>query len=60
MKKYLLISLLSSPTVCASALDNTLKLEDVFTLEYASALQVNAKGNEVYFVRNYMDIQSDK
>lgn len=60
MKKCILFALLSSPVVCASALDNTLKLEDVFSLEYASALQVSAKGDAVYFVRNYMDIQSDK
>ncbi len=39
---------------------NYLQLEDVFTLEYASSLQVSNNGNEVYFVRNYMDIQTDK
>nr|WP_282166240.1 S9 family peptidase [Shewanella japonica] len=40
--------------------DNTLQLEDIFTLEYASNLEINNDGDEVYFVRNYMDIQSDK
>ncbi|MBV1911809.1 MAG: S9 family peptidase [Kangiellaceae bacterium] len=37
-----------------------LKLEDIFTLEYASSLEVTSNGDEVYFVRNYMDIQTDK
>jgi hypothetical protein len=41
-------------------LKNTLALEDVFSLEYASNLEVSANGDEVYFVRNYMDIQTDK
>ncbi|WOT06528.1 S9 family peptidase [Shewanella youngdeokensis] len=38
----------------------TLQLEDIFSLEYASNLEINNKGDEVYFVRNYMDILTDK
>lgn len=60
MKKNLWIALFIAPLAFASQPDNTLKLEDVFTLEYASSLEVTANGNEVYFVRNYMDIQTDK
>ncbi|MDO6613438.1 S9 family peptidase [Shewanella sp. 1_MG-2023] len=43
-----------------SQVHNTLQLEDVFSLEYASGLAITAEGDEVYFVRNYMDIQTDK
>ena len=44
----------------AETAQNTLKLEDVFTLEYASGLDITHDGNTVYFVRNFMDIQNDK
>ena len=60
MKKHLCIALLVAPIACAEELKNTLALEDVFSLEYASNLEVSAKGDEIYFVRNYMDIQTDK
>lgn len=60
MKKHLWIALLVAPIACAEELKNTLALEDVFSLEYASNLEVSAKGDEIYFVRNYMDIQTDK
>jgi len=60
MKKSIWVALLAAPLVFAAEPNNTLKLEDVFTLEYASNLEVTADGDEVYFVRNYMDIQSDK
>lgn len=46
-------SLLSQPP-------KILQLEDVFNLEYASDLEINNKGDEVFFVRNYMDILTDK
>ncbi len=60
MKKLLsTICLLVSLPLLAKSTD-TLQLEDVFTLEYASNLQVTGNGTEVYFVRNYMDIHSDK
>jgi dipeptidyl aminopeptidase/acylaminoacyl peptidase len=60
MKKYMWIALFAAPIACAEGFSNTLELEDVFTLEYASSLDVTSKGEEVYFVRNYMDIQTDK
>nr|WP_256717670.1 S9 family peptidase [Shewanella sp. UCD-KL12] len=46
----------------SSSVDDSkrLQLEDIFSLEYASNLEINAKGDEVYFVRNYMDIHTDK
>ncbi|WP_137221196.1 S9 family peptidase [Shewanella sp. MEBiC00475] len=41
--------------------DNSLlKLEDVFSLEYSSGINISNDGKEVFFVRNYMDINSDK
>lgn len=40
--------------------NNQLKLEDVFTLEYATSIDISPDGEDVYFVRNYMDIYSDK
>ena len=60
MKKSILIALIAAPLVFATEAKNTLKLEDIFSMEYASSLEVTGNGNEVYFVRNYMDIQSDK
>lgn len=54
------ISSLASSCIIASEGGNPLKLEDVFTLEYASGIEVTKDGEEVYFVRNYMDIQTDK
>jgi len=61
MKKLLTLSLLLSATsVYANASDNTLKLEDVFQLEYASQPAVHPDGGYTVFVRNYMDIMSDR
>ncbi len=39
---------------------NILKSQDVFTLEYASNVDITPDGKSVYFVRNYMDIYTDK
>jgi len=60
MKKFMCITLLFGATSYAAEANNTLKLEDVFSLEYASGLEVTAKGDDVYFVRNFMDIHTDK
>jgi dipeptidyl aminopeptidase/acylaminoacyl peptidase len=61
MKKLLTLSLLLSATsVYANANDNTLKLDDVFQLEYASQPAVHPDGSYTVFVRNYMDIMSDR
>ncbi|GLS24870.1 S9 family peptidase [Marinibactrum halimedae] len=40
--------------------DNTLHLNDVFSLEYASGVEIDNSGKTTYFVRHYMDIHSDK
>lgn len=64
MKKGLCFALLLTPFtstfICAQEADELLQLQDVFSLEYASGVTINAKGDDVYFVRNYMDIYQDK
>ncbi|WP_166425982.1 S9 family peptidase [Paraglaciecola sp. 20A4] len=66
IKKAIVLTLLTTPIALsmpyafADSADKTLKLEDIFTLEYASGLDITNDGKAVYFVRNYMDIQSDK
>lgn len=60
MKKLTWIALFCAPIISAQEIKNTLVLEDVFSLEYSSNLEITAKGEEVYFVRNYMDIQKDR
>lgn len=55
-----LVSAKETMTALPSTELQTLQLEDIFNLEYASDLEINNKGDEVYFVRNYMDIQTDK
>ncbi|CUA86619.1 S9 family peptidase [Pseudidiomarina woesei] len=63
MKKFLTLGLLLSATSVyanANANDNTLKLDDVFQLEYASQPAVHPDGSYTVFVRNYMDIMSDR
>ncbi|WP_268408673.1 S9 family peptidase [Alteromonas sp. a30] len=39
---------------------DTLQSQDIFTLEYASDVDISDDGKQVYFVRNYMDIYTDK
>ena len=53
-------SLVASSVFAAPAPLNTLQLEDIFSLEYASGLEISSDSDDVYFVRNYMDIQTDK
>jgi len=63
MKKSILVALMIAPLVSTMSFakdKSILQLEDVFTLEYASGLDISADGEDVYFVRNYMDIHSDK
>ncbi|NMM39611.1 S9 family peptidase [Pseudoalteromonas arctica] len=43
----------------AAQANNTLKLENVFDLEYANQIAMTNDGKTVYFVRNRMDIKSD-
>ncbi|QBF84333.1 S9 family peptidase [Shewanella maritima] len=40
--------------------ENALQLEDIFTLEYASNINITKDAKQVYFVRNYMDINTDR
>jgi dipeptidyl aminopeptidase/acylaminoacyl peptidase len=63
MKENIWVAVIIAPlfsTMTFAKVEPVLQLEDVFTLEYASGLAINAGGDEVYFVRNYMDIHSDK
>lgn len=60
MKKLLTLSLALAATSAFANTDNTLQLEDVFQLEYASQPTIHPDGNYTVFVRNYMDIMSDR
>ncbi|GAA5217939.1 S9 family peptidase [Corallincola platygyrae] len=51
--------LLFSPATIADD-KKPMQLEDVFSIEYASDPQITSDLKNVVFVRNYMDIQSDK
>ena len=44
----------------ASPSEQTLQLENVFDLEYANQIEMTNDGKTVYFVRNRMDIKSDR
>jgi dipeptidyl aminopeptidase/acylaminoacyl peptidase len=44
----------------ASQPESILQLENVFDLEYANQLEMTNNGKTVYFVRNRMDIKSDR
>ncbi|GAA0857607.1 S9 family peptidase [Aliiglaciecola litoralis] len=46
--------------ISISVHSNTLKSLDIFDIEYASDLVISSDGDTVYFVRHYMDIQSDR
>ena len=39
---------------------NTFDLENVFDLEYANQIEMTKNGDTIYFVRNRMDIKSDR
>ncbi|MDN3379512.1 MULTISPECIES: S9 family peptidase [unclassified Pseudoalteromonas] len=62
MKLLSPLALLATVSFCgvAAQADNALKLEDVFDLEYANQIEMTADGDVVYFVRNRMDIKSDR
>ena len=47
-------------TSFASPSESTLQLENVFDLEYANQIEMTNDGKTVYFVRNRMDIKSDR
>ncbi|MDN7136869.1 S9 family peptidase [Pseudidiomarina sp. 1ASP75-14] len=63
MKKVLALTLatLAFPAI-ANAAENSshFTAEDVFQLEYASSPTIHPKGDYTVFVRNYMDIMSDR
>jgi len=61
MKLLSPLALLATMSFCgvAAQADNTLKLENVFDLEYANQIEMTNDGKTVYFVRNRMDIKSD-
>lgn len=45
---------------CAYAKDNVLISNDIFDIEYAADLTISDDGKTVYFVRHFMDIQTDR
>ncbi|GAB2682548.1 S9 family peptidase [Aliiglaciecola aliphaticivorans] len=64
MKKVIvsvmLIGGLISPTISAKTEMDVLKSENIFDIEYAADLKISADGETIYFVRHFMDIQSDR
>lgn len=62
MKQLLALSFILSASHLANANDNThtLQLQDVFDLEYANQIDITDDGKTVYFVRNRMDIKTDR
>ena len=62
MKLLSPLALLATVSFCgvAAQTDNTLQLENVFDLEYANQIEMTGDGDVVYFVRNRMDIKSDR
>ncbi|MEM5533524.1 S9 family peptidase [Pseudoalteromonas arctica] len=60
MKKLLTLSLILGCSNLAYAETNTLQLQDVFNLEYANQIDITEDGKTVYFVRNRMDIKTDR
>jgi len=62
MKQFLALSFIFSASHFASANDNThtLQLQDIFNLEYANQIDITEDGKTVYFVRNRMDIKTDR
>ncbi|AWL12082.1 Protein TolB [Saliniradius amylolyticus] len=60
-RKTLSAAVLLSVGLSAQASEESvLESEDVFELEYASDLTIADNGDTVYFVRHFMDIQSDR
>lgn len=50
----------ATASASTEATSKKLQPQDVFTLEYASDVDISDDGKQVYFVRNYMDIYTDK
>lgn len=65
MKKYIACAAIASSLSLAAGTalateQNLLQLEDVFQLEYASSPSIHPSGDYTVFVRNYMDIMTDR
>lgn len=60
MKTLLAMSLILGSSQLAVANTDTLQLQDIFNLEYANQIDITEDGKTVYFVRNRMDIKTDR
>lgn len=60
MLTFLLMGGLISPAINAKTEIDVLKSENIFDIEYAADLNISKDGKVVYFVRHFMDIQSDR
>lgn len=60
MKTLLAMSLILGSSHLAVANTDTLQLQDIFNLEYANQIDITDDGKTVYFVRNRMDIKTDR
>lgn len=61
MKKFILILITACFTASVSAqVSNTLKMLDIFNIEYVSDAQISENGSKIIYVRNFMDVMTDK
>lgn len=60
MKTFLAMSLILGSSQLAVANTDTLQLQDIFNLEYTNQIDITEDGKTVYFVRNRMDIKTDR
>ncbi|MDF2177706.1 S9 family peptidase [Aliiglaciecola sp. CAU 1673] len=60
LKSFAIALSLISAFVKAETDQQRLSAVDLFQLEYAADLEISPNGDRVYFVRHFMDIQSDK
>jgi len=60
MSRFLLFCVLASTWLAAGQSPEVFQPQDVFQLEYASNPQISPDGKKVVYVRNFMDVMTDK
>jgi dipeptidyl aminopeptidase/acylaminoacyl peptidase len=58
--KQFLKTLFAGLLLAANSQADTLTSSDIFALEYAAQIEATSQSNTVYFVRQFMDIQTDR
>jgi len=59
-KIIVVLFVFTSTFVTAKQADNSLKMLDIFEMEFASDPQISPDGKSIIYVRNFMDIMADK